>query len=264
MAIMCPHCSTAYSVDPNRLGTGRQVRCARCKEVWTAKPQLELAGGALFDAAEAISPRYAELVEVSPVPLIDSPSIAAELPRSDSTSLAAFVKPPPLIDLPPSTPAPPRVQAPRAPAQRRAGLPLAATAMATMAAALLIWRTDMVRLMPQTGAFYKAIGLDVNLRGLAFRDVRMAASTGDGKRTLTIEGTIVDLKAQTVSLPPLRFVVRDAKGSPIYSWDGAADQTAIRPGERVGFRTELAEPAEAARTIDVRFINASERAAGAT
>jgi predicted Zn finger-like uncharacterized protein len=264
MAIMCPHCSTAYSIDPSRLGTGRQVRCARCKEVWTATPQLELAGAALFDAAEAIAPGYPELIDINATPLIDSPSIAADMPRSDGTSLATFANPPPLIDLPSSAPAAPRVQAPRIPARRRAGLPLAATAMATMAAALLIWRTDMVRLMPQTAAFYRAIGLDVNLRGLAFRDVRLATSAADGKRTLTVEGTIIDLKARAVPLPPLRFVVRDAKGSPIYSWDGAADQTAIRPGERVGFRTELAEPAEAARTIDVRFINASERAAGAT
>jgi len=35
-------------------------------------------------------------------------------------------------------------------------------------AALLGWRRDVVRIMPQTASLYAAIGLPVNLRGLAF------------------------------------------------------------------------------------------------
>ena len=53
--------------------------------------------------------------------------------------------------------------------------------MGALVLALVIWRGDMVRLLPQTAAFYKMVGLDVNLRGLAFKDVKLSSETVDGK-----------------------------------------------------------------------------------
>src|ERR1700754_4593698 len=40
MHIVCPHCTTSYAINPAALGdAGRTVRCARCKEVWLARPE---------------------------------------------------------------------------------------------------------------------------------------------------------------------------------------------------------------------------------
>src|SRR6201999_1347506 len=40
MHIVCPHCTTSYAINPGTLGaSGRTVRCARCKEVWLARPE---------------------------------------------------------------------------------------------------------------------------------------------------------------------------------------------------------------------------------
>jgi hypothetical protein len=41
--------------------------------------------------------------------------------------------------------------------------------MGALILALMIWRADVVRLLPQTATFYKMVGLEVNLRGLAFQ-----------------------------------------------------------------------------------------------
>ena len=46
-------------------------------------------------------------------------------------------------------------------------------------------------LLPQTATFYKMVGLEVNLRGLAFKDIKISNETVDGKPVLVIEGTIV-------------------------------------------------------------------------
>jgi len=51
-------------------------------------------------------------------------------------------------------------------------LPTACAAMDALVLALMIWRVDMVRLLPQTAAFYKMVGLDVNLRGSCSRTSR--------------------------------------------------------------------------------------------
>src|ERR1700751_5572426 len=40
MHIVCPHCTTSYAINLATLGeAGRTVRCARCKEVWLARPE---------------------------------------------------------------------------------------------------------------------------------------------------------------------------------------------------------------------------------
>jgi predicted Zn finger-like uncharacterized protein len=51
MKIVCPQCSTAYDVTPASLGAeGRQVRCARCQNVWYAELSKSDADAATFDA----------------------------------------------------------------------------------------------------------------------------------------------------------------------------------------------------------------------
>ena len=45
--------------------------------------------------------------------------------------------------------------------------------MGALVLAMLFWRGDVVRLLPQTAAFYKLVGLDVNLRGLSFKDLKI-------------------------------------------------------------------------------------------
>ena len=134
--------------------------------------------------------------------------------------------------------------------------------MAALAIALIVWRADMVRLMPQTAAFYRLAGLDVNLRGLAFKDVKVSTETVEGKPVLVIEGAIVGQTRKAVDLPRLRFGVRDAQGAEIYAWNTVLEQTVLQPGERVLFKSRLASPPPEGRNIDIRFFNRRDIAAG--
>ena len=97
--------------------------------------------------------------------------------------------------------------------------------MGALVLALVIWRVDVVRLLPQTAAFYKMVGLEVNLRGLVFKDVKVSTETVDGKPVLVIEGVIVGETRKPVELPRLRFSVRDAQGAEIYAWNTVLEQT---------------------------------------
>jgi hypothetical protein len=137
----------------------------------------------------------------------------------------------------------------------------AATACAGMAAlvlALMIWRTDVVRLMPQTAAFYKLAGLEVNLRGLSFKDVKVATETVDGKTVLVIEGTIVSETRKPVPMPRLRFIVRDAHGTEIYAWSAVLEQQGLNPGDKAWFRSRLASPPADGRNLDIRFFTKND------
>ena len=103
--------------------------------------------------------------------------------------------------------------------------------------------------------FYKMVGLEVNLRGLAFKDIKVSNETVDGKPVLVIEGTIVGETKKPVELPRLRFSVRDAQGTEIYAWNAVLEQPVLNPGERAYFKSRLASPPPEGRNIDVRFFN---------
>src|SRR5260370_1372701 len=125
--------------------------------------------------------------------------------------------------------------------------------MGALVLALVIWRVDVVRLVPQAAAFYKMVGLEVNLRGLAFKDVKITSETMEGKPVLVIEGVIVGLARKPVELPRLRFSVRDAQGAEIYAWNALLEQAVLNPGERAWFKSRLASPTSAsARTASRR------------
>jgi predicted Zn finger-like uncharacterized protein len=323
MHIVCPHCTTSYAIGPSALGdAGRNVRCAKCKQVWYARPEDAVAEAMVSsmaaaaeppddDMAAAMRPPAANGWQEQSTPMVESPSIASDIPETDeekafrrkqaaqaewaalahededadaapppprsrskpkrklNISVPAWVPRPHLPDfvsrlsVPAWVPRPTRYIAklPK-PLQTVLSLPTLTTAMGTLVIALVIWRADVVKLMPQTADFYKLVGLEVNLRGLAIKDVKVGNETVDGKSVLVIEGVIVDEAKKAVELPRLRFVVRDEKGTEIYAWNAVLEQSVLRPGEKAWFRSRLASPPAEARAIDVRFFTRRDLANG--
>jgi predicted Zn finger-like uncharacterized protein len=303
MYIVCPHCTTSYAIEASTLGeAGRTVRCARCKEVWLARLQDAAQVPAPVPAqvrAEAETevrvaamaaappqggldsdPGWGELGDDDDTPVVDSPSIASAMPE------AAVEPPAPQAEPEWSAPAaeedeaaPVRFARPRKasrvrrlldpvakllrPAKAVLSLPIGCAAMAALVLALMIWRIDVVRLLPQTAGFYRLAGLDVNLRGLEIKDVKISTEAVDGKSVLVIEGAIFDVTRKPVDLPRLRFVVRDEHGTEIYAWNAVLEQSVLKPGEKAWFRSRLASPPAEARSIDVRFFSRRDIGAGA-
>jgi predicted Zn finger-like uncharacterized protein len=274
MHIVCPHCTTSYAVNPASFGdAGRTVRCSRCKETWLAHPE-ELA------SAEAPVPELASAAAAgndpddagwgdlgaddeatdADTPMVDSPSISGDLP-ADQVADDWLRQAEDDVTPAESPPAPRR-------SRRRLRLPFASpislstacAAMAALALALMIWRTDVVRLLPQTASFYQLVGLEVNVRGLSFKDVKLTTENVDGKPVLVVEGTIVDETRKPVELPRLRFIVRDENGTEIYAWNAMLEQAMLKPGDKAWFRSRLASPPPEGRSIDVRFVNRRDAA----
>jgi predicted Zn finger-like uncharacterized protein len=295
MHIVCPHCTTSYAIDLATLGAaGRTVRCSRCKEVWLARPEDAIEVAASVSAMATTGKQDAEQAaeqdaaaewdalpreddgESQEIPVVDSPSISSDWPASADG------------DGPPAEPDWPSVarhdgqdtEAPRPqrrpwlrnllkpPAFLRAsgkpfvGLSTLCAAMGALVLALIIWRVDVVRLLPQTATFYKMTGLEVNLRGLTFKDVKITTESVDGKPVLAIEGVIVAETRKPVELPRLRFSVRDAQGAEIYAWNAVLQQPVLKPGDQASFKSRLASPPPEGRNIDIRFFNKRDIAAG--
>jgi len=141
-------------------------------------------------------------------------------------------------------------------------LPLAIAMLACVCAALVSWRKDAVRAMPQLASFYASIGMPVNLRGLAFTDLSIGRDGHDGMPVLVVEGTIVNTVATPVEVPRLRFALRNAAGAEVYTWTAMPTQTVLEPGERLPFRSRLASPPEDGHDVQVRFFTRRDVVAG--
>jgi predicted Zn finger-like uncharacterized protein len=197
-----------------------------------------------------------------PIPVEDAPPLApvdhddGERPRPDAQTIAGGSE-----DIE-SVAARRRARAAeRRRRSSRSRLPAAILLLIVVTAVLIGFRKDIVRHVPQLASFYGSIGLAVNLRGLAFSDVKVGRETHDGVPVLVVEGTIVNVVSTAVPVPRLRFSLRNASGAEIYSWTAMPSQGVIDPGHALPFRSRLASPPKDGHEVQLRFF--THRDAGA-
>lgn len=231
MLIVCPACASEYTLDPDKIGSaGRTVRCATCRESWFVSapaadpaPTLSPPGEAVFSAAEG----------PAGTPAAGTPAAKARRagPRGAKPSAG-----------------PPR-------GRRLAAALLAVAACGAVAAALLpAGRAALVRALPATARLYAAIGMPVNLRGLAFRDVaayQVPDASGAGR--LVVEGDVVSAAKDAVPVPRLSLELRDEHGQVVYRWTAEAPRDRLEPDESARFRAELPNASVKGRQVLVRF-----------
>jgi predicted Zn finger-like uncharacterized protein len=281
---------------------GRSVRCARCRTVWfaantaalseiDASHRTEMAQFAGASATEAEvpwpepdgSPTGAPdpadvgfVDDAPPIAMADSASSDDPSARHDTQSEGPLIESPALAPIEHEAAADPLPEDIETVAARRArerarnrrfGWPLPALPSAIMALILLDlgligWRSEIVRVVPQTAPLYAAIGLPVNLRGLALVDITTEAVNNEGVPVLLIQGRIVSTAKRTVEVPRLRFAIRNASGIEIYSWTALPTRSLLSPGEAVAFQSRLASPPPETHDVLVRFFNRHDLGVG--
>lgn len=285
MQIVCPNCGTSYDIEASALGAaGRAVRCVRCRETWHAHADDTTRADALVQAAEDIGWDQAAPGEVATMEAAPAETLDHAIPRIESPPLAHDAHPDATQDWTVQAQADAPVASRPLRGRQASGLrkfafgsgptkslvfsslgfspPMAIAAMAALVLALVVWRNDVVRLMPQTAAFFQFTGLGVNLRNLAFEDVRVTSETVNGNRVFVIEGAVTATSRKAIEIPRLRFVVQDARGADIYAWNSVIDQAVLQPGEKVAFKSRLASPPADAQHIVVRFFHRRDLTSG--
>ena len=116
-------------------------------------------------------------------------------------------------------------------------------------------RASVVRAVPQTAALFARIGLPVNLRGIAIRDVVAYSNPGeDGRATeLVVEGDLMGVAATDVPVAPLSAEILDAGGRVLRTFPVTAPRAVLGQAEAARFRGALTSPPPEGRTIVLRF-----------
>jgi predicted Zn finger-like uncharacterized protein len=286
MLIVCPNCATSYRVTPESLGeTGRSVRCKTCHNLWFEEPRQlaeeAVAGSDPIDPArirpplndvvaigsahtpasepaEFLAPDHAEPLS-GPLPDEYAPPLA---PSTDDAADFAERDAPKNIESVAANRAGNRPQPRRRRSLSRHALPAAICALVLVLVCLIAARQQVVRVLPQTASLYAAIGLPVNLRGLAFENIKIDREIEDGVPMLIVEGEIVGTTGRHTEVPRLRFAVTDGTGKEIYAWTARPSRTLLPPGETLPFRSRLASPPAEASGVSVRFFNRRDAQAG--
>ena len=133
----------------------------------------------------------------------------------------------------------------RIPSLRSGRMPALILVLVGGIAALIAWRGSIVRHAPQMASLYARIGLPVNLRGLAFTEVRVSRDTHDGVAVLMVEGSIASAASTPVEVPRLRFAMRNETGAEIYAWTAMPTREVLGPAKR--YRSAAASPRRPAK-----------------
>jgi predicted Zn finger-like uncharacterized protein len=237
MLIVCPSCATSYSLTEEQLGRGRTLRCAQCRHTWFASPDQP--------AEAAAAP--ASMPEAGP----DGAQVSAK-------ETAGAGKP---------APAPKRRRTPRmSPIAALRKVPAWQAALAALLVGLglaVVQRKAVVAAVPQTARLFAAIGLPVNLRGLAFSEVRSQVRAEQDQTVLVVEGEIRNVAGAERSMPAVLVSLRNADGREIYAWTSEAPRAALAAGETAPFQTRLIAPPLDGRDVLVRFARDETRAPAA-
>ena len=128
---------------------------------------------------------------------------------------------------------------------------VAGVACIVLAMMIIDARENVVRVMPRTAALYGAVGLPVNIRGLAFAHVMPERL--DQISQITIKGEIRNVVAQREPVPRLAYEVRDAAGQPLVSWTEKGPANVIAAGKTLAFASMPHLLPDQARSVLVRF-----------
>jgi predicted Zn finger-like uncharacterized protein len=241
MLIVCKTCASSYHIPREIFGeSGCQLRCVGCGETWTVTSEAVAADSAPLIEGNGFAPdpwpeaRY-DFRRI-PVELSGSAAAVRQGPAARSGVLT-FLK-----------------RKAKDSAAIIAAIGIVGCAMGALAA-----RAAIVEAVPGAARIFAAVGLPVNLRGLALDNVRTNILDLDGRKTLVVEGSIVNLRDSPTPAPSMRIALRGADKRELYVWTAPPPKAILAANEHVAFRTRLAAPPDDVRDALVTFAAGAEK-----
>jgi predicted Zn finger-like uncharacterized protein len=274
MIIACPACSTRYVVPDSAIGIdGRTVRCAKCRHSWFQEGPT--VATATAEPAAQSAPQPAP-VPPSPAPVASEPEPVAapdpSLPVAQPVEAAAVeaAPPPPVTDYPEPGPtvvhtepepepvpadddyspfdAEPPFRSRRNPLKlwTAAGVAFALLATGTVVAASYWGLPDWVPVSrPTFAAGNRDLVLDFP------PDQQDRRTLPNNTEFFGASGTITNTGRETLQVPSILIVMRDARERIVYSWEVAPPQPTLAPGEAVRIDEAVIDVPKSAKFAEI-------------
>jgi predicted Zn finger-like uncharacterized protein len=242
MILTCPECATSYFVDDARIPpAGRKVKCSNCATRWVATPEAP-------PEPEESEPLAADLAA-------EPEAVVAEAPEDDLEIVAA--------DTAPARRRPvPRRGAPRKEAAGKVFVWIGtAAAVAVLIAGAIVFRAEVVRLWPKSGAAYAGLGLPVNSLGLVIEGVRAEPTFQGGRPVLSVTGAIRNVRDEAADAPPIRISLLNRAGKLVAGKLARPLDPRIPAGGKRHFAIAIVDPPSSLHDLQVTFEPSASKAA---
>lgn len=252
MILTCPECATSYFVDDSRISrAGRVVKCSNCGARWTAVP----------DAGEFAEPPQEPAVQ--PDSDMEPTTVADDLAIEAAEVDEPLAQEPTAAERPIETPFAFRSAA--APRRREGAAQvwvwaISAVVVAALVAGAIVFRGQVVRWLPATGAAYAGLGMPVS--GLEIEKVHADPSFQGGRPVLVVTGQVRNTRDAAATAPALRVSLLDRAGKPVAA-KIARPLNAQVPGQAVRhFQISIVDPPAGAHDLEVTFQREGQAPAG--
>jgi hypothetical protein len=237
VVICCPACGASEAADTAIFSNDPMIVCRECGETWRSPPRRpKRLAASQTEQRRRAAPEFMD-AERRPLVTYSGGTDAAWAAKIRSDAL------------------PER--------QRRLPVALSAGAIASVffIAVFLGGREAAVTVLPDLAGLYAAIGLPVNLDGLAIEGVEAErAPAAEGTR-LTVRGTIRNTGSVAQAVPALTASLYDGAKAPVGVRGFDPPPRMIRPGEAAPFMLALDRVPEAATEVVVRLRRPAGQAA---
>jgi predicted Zn finger-like uncharacterized protein len=219
MTVRCPACASEKHVPTGIFGPqGRMIRCDRCGTRWLARPY------------EGLLPVRRDAGDVTDAIVIENSGGSPPRPR-----------------LPAPVPADREVESRWRPRIAVGGNPKTIGGIAAAVIGIAFLWSSIVAALPGMSR------LPAGDAAQEFQKVRSETVGLGGRRTLFVEGEIVNRSADRVDLPAIEVTLKSEAGQPVRSWRVTLAAEGLAAGRTIGFRSALASPPEDAAHVTLNF-----------